>query len=66
MQPLSAKQIIDRLIELGETQESISKGVGIRQATISRIATGKIESPRMKNYFKLHNLLAAKEKEAAA
>lgn len=49
----TGQEIIQELIDLGETQLSIEAGSGVAQATISRILTGKAEDPRSSTVEKL-------------
>ena len=49
----TAKQIIEALLEAGETQSSIETGSGVSQATISRILTGTAADPRSSTTAKL-------------
>ncbi|KGA30249.1 helix-turn-helix transcriptional regulator [Pectobacterium odoriferum] len=47
MQTLSPKEIVVALNNLGFTQTDIKNKIGISQASISRIASGKNEDPRL-------------------
>lgn len=49
----TAKQIIEALLEAGETQSSIESGSGVSQATISRILSGTAADPRSSTTAKL-------------
>lgn len=59
----SLKQLLQRLIDEGETQASISKSSGVPQPTISRILTGSHEDPRTSTANKILDFL---EKRSSA
>lgn len=53
MHRLTPKEIVQELLEKGETQLSIEAGSGVSQATISRILNGKADDCRTSTVEKL-------------
>ncbi|MCO7511388.1 transcriptional regulator [Serratia sp. JSRIV002] len=69
MQPLTPKEIVQSLVELGLTQLDIRRETGISQASISRILTGKLADPRVsvaQALRDLHNKVKEKSLEEKA
>lgn len=60
------KQIIDALVDAGETQSSIYRATGVSQATISRIQAGVAKDPRSSTVNRLKEFAMAKLSSATA
>jgi predicted transcriptional regulator len=52
------QQIVQALLDAGETQLSIERATGISQATVSRIAAGIAKDPRSSTVNKLKTYAA--------
>lgn len=62
------QQIVQALLDAGETQLSIERATGISQATVSRIAAGIAKDPRSSTVNKLEAFakkVACSESDAA-
>lgn len=54
---MSPKQIVDRLIEIGWTQDQIAESIGVAQSTVHRIRIGATKTPAYQIVDRLRELV---------
>lgn len=59
------QRLLRTLVDKGQTQEQIATALGVTQATVSRMLSGEIKSPRWDVMDRLRALVIAPERDAA-